>query len=168
MKSTPRRVQTEYRHGAFTWVFLSIGAFFGTLLFLLLVFPSVGGFSPGTLPIRIALVVIFVVGFDTLVWAAHPTRWIEFDSRTVTFGYPLSRSRVAWDQLLPGPDPVERGWWYIRSPRRFPLIVSYRSHALTVSQARLLLAQPVCPKWEISPTVATSLSAPPPETVPKW
>jgi hypothetical protein len=135
----------------------AISIFFTVVLFAILVLPGVG-LPANTLGARIATVVVFFLVLECVILGLTSVRYVELDSRGVTFRFPFHDERVPWGDLEPWNRPVELGAWWVSRPRRSWLGVSdRRSYTLTIEQARTIVSFPAHPPWVLPPEVLKSL-----------
>lgn len=162
------RIKTEFRAGPVTWSFLGIGAVGGLFLFVVLVYPSVGGLGPNHVWEGVATVAAFLAVVEFVTLGTHPAWSVEIGPQAVTFGYPLRKCRVQWRDLQPVPEPVWREWWIFIAPSGWNLFFMTRTHYITESEARAVLAYPACPKYKLPPRATAALTRPSSGTLPRW
>jgi hypothetical protein len=113
-------------------------------------------------PVLLAAVVLFFVGLDLAVANKTHVRRVEVGPGGVRFVFLLHQERADWAELRPAPSPARFGDWGVyRVWKDSKGVARNRGIAVTIAQARAILAHPQRPRWSISERVAASLGVKP-------
>jgi len=147
----PHESVVEVKVHGWTWLdraFLLITVGIFPLGLLLVIFVSG---PPPTVDLTLRLVVIVaLLGAGYLfAEALVSVRSVRVDSQGVTFGFLFHSEHREWRDLGPSRLPPQHGGWGIVARRPTGRLVRQRGYAITIAQARVIVAHPSCPKWEI-------------------
>jgi hypothetical protein len=123
----------------------------------MVVFVSGPGYPQDFVP-RLIGILVFLSGMDLLGLSLLQVREVRSDSKGVAFRYLFHTERRSWEDLEPSTLAPRHKEWYLLSRSREGRKAGQRSFLLTLEQARAVLADASCPRWQLTPQVAQGLA----------
>lgn len=134
-------------------------------LFVIAMFPIAVAFivflsgRPPTIDLipRFLGIVVFLACVDLLVEAIISVRQVRITPGGVTFRFIFHSEHRSWKELEPSRDPPRHGGWGLVSRYRNGRPARQRGYPLTIDQARAVLSNPNCPRWELPSSIREGL-----------